>query len=88
MKNACSLFLLLSLIACSRAIRLPLVEAPTQNNPTYQISYLFEHDGCKVYRFYDNGNMVYFTNCQGETISFPDSSTVIRNSINLKKDAP
>ena len=24
-----------------------------QNNADYTVSYLFEHDGCRVYRFYD-----------------------------------
>lgn len=29
------------------------------------ISLLFEIDGCKVYRFYDLGEWVYFSNCAG-----------------------
>ena len=33
------------------------------NNPDYTVSYLFEHDGCRVYRFYDtrSASYVYFT---------------------------
>ncbi|HMH23932.1 MAG TPA: DUF4884 domain-containing protein [Puia sp.] len=58
----------------------PLVTAPPQNNTTYKVEYLFEHEGCKVYRFFDRGNYVYFTNCNGEAINKSDS-TEIRNSI-------
>jgi hypothetical protein len=34
----------------------------------FEVEYLFEKDGVKVYRFYDNGYTHYFTT-QGETIS-------------------
>lgn len=56
----------------------PLETIPSQNNETYTVQYLFEHEGCKVYRFYDKGNYVYFTNCRGETIAQRDS-IVVRN---------
>ena len=32
-----------------------------ENNPTYKIHYLFEYEGVKMYRFYDNERYVYFT---------------------------
>ncbi|HJF92782.1 MAG TPA: DUF4884 domain-containing protein [Mediterranea massiliensis] len=46
------------------------------NNPDYTVSYLFEHDGCRVYRFYDtySGSYVYFTT-QGDATSIPNDST-------------
>jgi hypothetical protein len=34
----------------------------------FQVEFLFEHNGIKMYRFGDNGNLHYFTS-QGETIS-------------------
>jgi len=34
----------------------------------FQVEFLFEHDGIKMYRFRDNGNNHYFTS-QGETIT-------------------
>ena len=34
----------------------------------FAVEYLFEKDGVRVYRFYDNGYAHYFTT-QGETIS-------------------
>ena len=46
------------------------------NNADYTVSYLFEHDGCRVYRFYDmwSGSYVYFTT-QGDVTSIPNDST-------------
>lgn len=52
----------------------PISTLVPDNNKTYQVDYLFEHDGCKVYRFQDNGRYVYFTNCTGETTSFQNDS--------------
>lgn len=63
----------------------PLNKIPPKNNNTYSVEYLFEHDGCKVYRFIDNGQFIYFTNCKGETIVPKDSVPAIRNSTNIKK---
>jgi len=53
----------------------PLVQAPAANNQTYRVDYLFEHDGCKVYRFYDQGNFVYFTNRSGSVTAIQKDST-------------
>ncbi|WP_165020278.1 DUF4884 domain-containing protein [Dysgonomonas sp. ZJ279] len=55
-----------------------LLVAPSDNNPTYTVDYLFEHDGCKVYRFYDRGNYVYFTNCTGDVTAISNDSTSTR----------
>lgn len=33
----------------------------------FDVQFLFETDGVKVYRFYDSGDYIYFTNCNGET---------------------
>jgi hypothetical protein len=67
----------------------PVATENTYNNKDYKVDYLFEHDGCKVYRFYDRGNYIYFTNCNGEAIAQTDS-TAIRNSIQvaLKRKNP
>jgi hypothetical protein len=70
----------LALGACTPNI--PISSTKTKNNQTYTVSYLFEHDGCKVYRFFDNGNPVYFTNCNGEAIEKTDS-TETRNAIHV-----
>jgi hypothetical protein len=76
---------LLIIIACiaslSCARQIPVSSVTPENNKTYQVDLLFENDGCKVYRFRDNGNYVYFTNCKGEVTSFSSDSTKI-HSIN------
>ena len=35
------------------------------HNGNYQVEFLFEKDGCKVYRFYD-GRYVYYSDCRGK----------------------
>jgi hypothetical protein len=71
-KASLVVFFGLSLHSCS--INRPISTLVPDNNKTYQVDYLFEHDGCKVYRFQDNGHYVYFTNCTGETASFRNDS--------------
>lgn len=65
---------ILFLIGSGCAVSVPVQTKKPDNNKTYQVDYLFEHAGCKVYRFYDIGNYVYFTNCNGETILKTDST--------------
>ncbi|MEY4903363.1 MAG: hypothetical protein RLZZ292_1178, partial [Bacteroidota bacterium] len=64
----------------------PLTSKPSANNKTYQVEYLFEHDGCKVYRFYD-GYYVYFTNCKGEAVAVKQDTShlqYIKNETQIK----
>lgn len=56
---------------------------PEQSSPEQRqlyLSYLFEHDGVKVYRFYDMGNYVYFTT-KGEVTSIKNDSTAQRTIV-------
>lgn len=46
--------------------RKPLTIQQT-SNPTYQVAYLFEQDGCRVYRFEDELRYRYFVTCAGST---------------------
>ncbi len=78
MKRFLPLILMMTVTGCATGI--PLQTKESENNKTYNVDYLFEHDGCKVYRFYDHGNYVYFTNCRGEAITKTDS-TEVRNRI-------
>ena len=55
-------------------IGIPLRYEPSDNNDSYTIQYLFQHDGVKVYRFYDKGNYVYFTT-RGDVTSIKTDST-------------
>lgn len=59
---------------------IPIQNEAPQNNDSYTISYLFEHDGVKVYRFYDMGNYVYFTT-KGEVTSIKNDSTAQRTIV-------
>lgn len=76
------LFFVLTIIfvSCKITGGVPLEKKTSENNSTYNVSYLFEHEGCKVYRFYDNGNYVYFINSAGSTTSIKDDSTATRVS--------
>ena len=38
----------------------------TEKKANYQLEFLFEKDGCKMYRFYD-GRYIYWTDCSGKT---------------------
>ncbi len=60
------------------SVRMPISTHVPENNKNYEVDFLFEYDGCRVYRFYDRGNYVYFTNCNGEVSSVVNDSTVIR----------
>jgi len=57
------LLLLLSLTACA----VDPVETRITSNPNVSVALLFEHEGCRVYRFYDNGASRYYAKCQGGT---------------------
>ncbi len=57
---------------------------PAENNKNYRVDYLFEHDGCKVYRFYDRGNYVYFTNCTGNVTCISSDSTRVETIVKGK----
>lgn len=72
---ASSLFIIVGFVSCAPSI--PLQVKESENNSTYTVSYLFEQDGCKVYRFYDSGNYVYFTT-RGDVTSIKTDSTAQR----------
>ncbi|WP_147205776.1 DUF4884 domain-containing protein [Segetibacter aerophilus] len=80
MKKCLTFLLSVRLVSCT--VHQPIATDPAYNNQTYKIDYLFEHDGCKVYRFYDRGHYVYFTNCRGEAINTEDSLET-RNSTQI-----
>lgn len=64
--------------AFSCIVQRPVSQEKPQNNQDYKVAYLFEHDGCKVYRFMDRGNYVYFTNCKGNVTAISSDSTKAR----------
>jgi hypothetical protein len=72
------------LFSCSAQI--PIAKQAALNNKTYEVEYLFEHDGCKVYRFTDHGDYIYFTNCTGEVSKMKGDSTESRVVNVIKAD--
>ncbi|HBK31659.1 MAG TPA: DUF4884 domain-containing protein [Porphyromonadaceae bacterium] len=68
----------------------PIVRETPQNNQTYKVDYLFEYEGCKVYRFYDDWAKayVYFTNCRSDVTAIRNDSTRERtqNSVRITYD--
>lgn len=82
-----SLFLLMvstGFISC--ALHMPVSRVTPENNKTYSVDFLFELDGCKVYRFRDYGNHVYFTKCNGDVTSISSDSTEIRTVNIIRND--
>ena len=77
MKNSVIILLLgiSLLLLASCTISRPLARTAADNNESYRVQYLFEHDGIKVYRFHDRGNYIYFTNCEGNTMAIKNDST-------------
>jgi hypothetical protein len=69
-------FLLVVVTIGSCTVQHPITHEPARNNQDYKVDYLFEHDGCKVYRFWDGSYYVYFTNCTGEAVARTDSTAV------------
>lgn len=78
-------FILLVGLFTSCFSNLPVSTQPADNNKTFTVDFLFEHDGCKVYRFYDRGSYVYFTNCTGDATAIKNDSTrrQIPNSVRV-----
>lgn len=86
MKNKFIFFVIIvlsaTLTSCS-FMRVPISVTEPENNKTYEVEYLFEHDGCKVYRFRDYGNYVYFTNCNNSVTSVVNDSLQIKTLTNM-----
>lgn len=64
----------------------PLTSNPSENNSTYKVEYLFEHEGCKVYRFYDRSSYIYFTNCTGNATAISNDSIKTTRYTTIKAD--
>ncbi len=83
------LFMFLSTGLFSCYTQIPIERKTPENNKTYKVEYLFDHEGVKVYRFYDFGNYVYFTTPgQGTMTSIKNDSTHQRTITIQKEDDP
>ncbi len=50
----------LVLAACEKSP----VSTSKSSNPEVTVALLFEHDGCRIYRFTDVGKKLYYAQCQ------------------------
>ena len=74
-KNLLIALVILSFLSSCRTYRELRELRRVNDKRSYMIKFLFEHDGCKIYRFYD-WDWVYFSNCTGETIKKTDSTEI------------
>ena len=61
-------FITLGAILFGACTNEPMSKEMIGKNGGFEVEYLFEKDGIKVYRFWDGGHYHYFTS-KGETIS-------------------
>lgn len=54
------ILILIFITACEK----PAKETTQDGN--FTIEFLFEKDGCKMYRFSDGGRNIYWANCEGK----------------------
>jgi hypothetical protein len=66
--------------------QMPISTKPSANNKDYKVSFLFEHDGCKVYRFEDRGEFIYFTSCNGETMKTQTDTLGVKRMQSMNKN--
>lgn len=60
MKKILLIIAIASLMACN------IEPQSIEQKGNFQIEFLFEKDGCKVYRFQDGGHNIYWTDCRGK----------------------
>lgn len=58
------------LVSCNKQAQ----ETIQIQNSEFKVDFLFENDGCKVYRFFDGGRAIYYTDCKGETTAIHTES--------------
>jgi len=64
MKYICIVCIIISFYSCKKTELKNSQELIT--NGSFQLEFLFEQNGCKMYRFEDNGRFIYWTDCQGK----------------------
>lgn len=75
--------LLLAMFGCNES---PMPKSKLEtDNKDYDVSVLFEVEGCKVYRFKDDGWPRYFTNCQG-SVSWTEAHGKTRQQVEIPVD--
>ena len=65
---------MLALVGCAKDA--DPISVSQSNNNDIQVELLFNHDGCKMYRFTDNDRYHYFTKCDNATSQTIEPKTV------------
>jgi len=75
-------FIMVGAIIFGACTNEPISKERIGKDDGFEVEYLFDKDGVKVYRFFDNGHYHYFTT-KGETISVQrvDKSTTYDENI-------
>ena len=81
MKYLAIAFLALSLNACYK----DPMRTESTDNPEVPVSLLFEKDGCKVYRFYDNRSH-YFVKCENSSATISSQSYSCGKSVCVRDE--
>lgn len=58
--------LALCLLGCDPT---PAQESKNSSNNAVRVDLLFEHDGCKAYRFYADRELHYYVRCKDSTVT-------------------
>jgi len=62
-----SIIIALSLIVLLNSCVEDGISTTQTQNQNFTVDFLFENDGCKVYRFKDADRYIYYTSCTGQT---------------------
>jgi len=68
---------LFAIVLCSTACDKNPIRSETKQNGV-KVELIIEHEGCKVYRFYD-GRKVYFTDCSSVTHRYSCGKNCIKS---------
>ena len=86
-KSIACFVILMALESCSFIPQqTPISTKQSANNKDYKVSFLFEYDGCKVYRFEDRGEFIYFTSCNGETMKTQTDTLGVKRMQSMNKN--
>ncbi len=83
-QSTAALIACLTLAGCDDPSRPPSVTDPKGDVGDFRMQLLFEHEGCKTYRFTDAGRYVYYVRCKdGTSIEWDET---IRNGKNRRTE--
>lgn len=77
------ILMMVGFVSCVRAPQQVL----TTSNQNYTLDLLFEHEGCKVYRFKDGERYVYWTDCRGKVeTAYQDSNKYGSKTVTVQNE--